>query len=92
MISGLENYESGYVKSIEIDQIKFSGRELREKLGLRSNQFQVTLDQEQVTFEVSGYGHGIGMSQYGAFGMAEAGKDYQAILAHYYTGTSLEKR
>lgn len=91
-ISDLQRYDSGYVKSVMIDTITFSGRELREKLNLRSNKITITMKGSDVTFEVAGFGHGIGMSQYGAEGMAKAGKSYQDILLHYYTGVKLEKR
>ena len=91
-ISDIQRYDSGYVKSIMIDSITFSGRELREKLNLRSNKFTVTMSGSDISFQVAGFGHGIGMSQYGAEGMAKAGKGYKEILLHYYTGVKLEKR
>lgn len=91
-ITDIQRYDTGYVKSITIDSITFSGRELREKLNLRSNKFTVTMTGNDVTFQVAGFGHGIGMSQYGAEGMAKAGKSYADILLHYYTGVKLEKR
>ena len=47
-------------------------------------------DEKTVTFEVSGYGHGVGMSQYGANTMAKEGYNYTQILTHYYTGTKVE--
>ena len=49
------------------------------------------MDEEGVTFSQRGYGHGVGMSQAGANGMAANGAAYQEILAHYYPGTALEK-
>ncbi len=77
-------YDNGYVKSVLIDGIVFSGREIREALSLRSSAFTITVDTDQVSFTTQGFGHGIGMSQYGAAGMAKEGSDYQKILKHYY--------
>lgn len=84
-------YESGYVKSIEIDGIVFSGREVRELLELRSSCFSI--EKKDTTYYVTtkGYGHGIGMSQYGAQAMAESGKTYDEILKHYYQGIEIEE-
>lgn len=83
-------YKSGYVKKVVVDGLTFSGREIREKLGLRSNWFTISVD-EYITFTTKGYGHGIGLSQYGANGMAKEGYTYDKILKHYYTGVTLEK-
>ncbi len=68
-----------------------SAQKLRELFGLRSASFTVECTGESVTFYVTGYGHGVGMSQYGANVMAKNGSSYQDILAHYYPGTTLEK-
>lgn len=84
-------YESGYVKSITIDGITFSGREIREKLGLRSSCFTIARENNQYTVTTKGYGHGIGMSQKGAQAMALEGKSYKEILKHYYQGIKIEK-
>lgn len=83
-------YKSGYVKEVVVDGITFSGREIREKLGLRSSWFSINVS-ENITFTTKGYGHGIGLSQYGANGMALDGYSYDEILKHYYTGVTLEK-
>ncbi len=69
--------------------MSFTGREIREKLGLRSNWFTVELAGDGLTFHVKGYGHGVGMSQYGAQAMALMGSSYRNILGHYYTGVQL---
>lgn len=82
----LERFPSGRVKSARIGNRHFSGREVRDLLQLRSNWFDVKPDAGGVRFVVRGYGHGIGMSQYGADGMAKAGYSYEAILKHYYQG------
>ena len=57
--------------------------------GLRSAQFAVAVEADAIVFETRGYGHRVGMSQYGAKAMAEAGADFREILTHYYTGVEL---
>ena len=80
--------DSGRVESVVIGGVKFSGTELRELFSLRSTAF--TLDYDGgFRFTVTGFGHGVGMSQYGANVMASQGADYRTILAHYYPGTEL---
>ena len=66
-----------------------TGRQLREALGLRSNWFDVEDRGDTVRFVVRGYGHGIGMSQYGADAMARSGFGFDQILSHYYTGVEI---
>lgn len=68
-----------------------TGTELRQALGLRSNLFTLTLQGNQVRVEGRGYGHGLGLSQWGARGLALQGYSYQQILAHYYQGTALSQ-
>lgn len=67
----------------------FSGTELRSKLGLRSTAFVLTAVGNTVTVTTKGFGHRVGMSQYGAEAMAVKGQTYADILSHYYPGTSL---
>ncbi len=81
--------EGGSVKSITIGGTEFTGREIRSIFSLRSSCFRISADEANVTFEVTGYGHGVGMSQYGANTMAKEGYSYIDILKHYYTGTQL---
>ena len=80
----------GGVAEIKVGGKLFRGTELRKLLGLRSTAFTVTADAEGVTFETRGYGHRVGMSQYGADAMALEGSTYRQILEHYYPGTVLE--
>ena len=82
--------EGGSVKSITIGGIVFSGREIRTLFNLRSSCFKIFADEKSVRFEVTGYGHGVGMSQYGANTMAKEGFGYKEILTHYYSGTQIE--
>lgn len=85
-------YKSGYVNTIKIDEIVFSGRMIREKLGLRSSAFTIKEVKDGYQITTRGYGHGLGMSQDGAQGMALEGTTYKKILTHYYTGVKIEKK
>ena len=80
---------SGGVNTVEVGGVVVKGSELRSLFGLRSAHFTVTAGAEGVTFSVTGYGHGVGMSQYGANAMARAGASWQEILEHYYTGVTI---
>lgn len=90
-ISETQYYDSGYVKNIVIDGISFSGREIREKLNLRSSCFSIKKQKDGYHITTQGYGHGIGMSQIGAQQMALQGKTYKDILNHYYTDVKIDK-
>ena len=67
----------------------FTGVQVRTLLGLRSADFEVSQNGNNIVFTTKGYGHGVGMSQYGANEMAKSGYSYSQILKHYYTGVSL---
>lgn len=58
--------------------------------GLKSAKFKVKIEEENITFYVLGYGHGVGMSQTGADSMAKLGNDYEDIIKHYYTGVEIK--
>ena len=81
--------EGGGVESMVIGTETYSGTRLRSLLGLRSTAFEMTASEDTVTVTTRGYGHRVGMSQYGADAMAEAGNSYIRILAHYYPGTEI---
>ncbi|WP_242985896.1 stage II sporulation protein D [Oceanobacillus zhaokaii] len=81
--------ESGRVKELAIEGHTFSGREIRDKLKLRSNDFKIDQNNNHLVFTTKGNGHGVGMSQYGANGMAMEGKTYQEIIKHYYQGVEI---
>ncbi|MNM08063.1 Amidase enhancer precursor [compost metagenome] len=76
------------VREISIDGKIFTGREIREKLGLRSSQFTWTIKNGNIAITTYGSGHGVGMSQWGADGMAKEGATATQILKHYYSGIS----
>lgn len=81
---------SGSVRSMAVGSLVATGEELRALFGLRSANFTVRYDEKSgFVFTVHGYGHGVGMSQYGADAMARSGSDYKAILQWYYPGTEL---
>lgn len=83
--------DGGGVDIIYIGGTCYSGTAVRQLLGLRSTAFMMTAVGETVTVTTKGYGHRVGMSQYGADAMAATGSSYGEILAHYYPGTELEK-
>ncbi len=81
--------QAGYVQSITIGGTQYTGTQVREALGLRSSAFNIVYT-DTFVFEIMtrGYGHGVGMSQFGANAMALTGKTYKEILTHYFPGTS----
>ena len=88
-IGQIRHTEGGGVDTIEICGEVFRGTELRKALGLRSAAFTLQTGADTVTITTRGYGHRVGMSQYGADAMAASGSTYEEILAHYYQGTTL---
>lgn len=83
--------DSGRVEAIELGDETLSGREVREALELRSSDFSVEQKNDHFIFKTKGFGHGIGMSQYGANGMAEEGKSYKDIITHYYHDVTISQ-
>ena len=77
---------SGTVTAITLGGKTLTGEQVRQLLGLRSAAFDVAREEGCYTFQVKGYGHGVGMSQYGANYMAKCGSTFLEILSHYYTG------
>ena len=88
-LGGIYWNDSGRVTYVNLGGAALSGAELRELFSLRSTCFTLEYTGEKFIFRVTGYGHGVGMSQYGANTMAENGESYEVILAHYYPGTEL---
>lgn len=81
--------DGGGVAAMVIGGKKFSGTEIRQKLGLRSTAFSILAVGNAIHISTRGFGHRVGMSQYGAEAMAVNGSSYSEILAHYYPGTRL---
>src|SRR5690606_28502026 len=85
----VEPSPGGRVGRARVGGKTFTGPELRQRLDLPSTWWTCRREGDRVELEVRGWGHGVGMSQYGADGMARQGHDYRAILQHYYPGASL---
>lgn len=89
MIKVLETSKTHRVKKIRVGDKIMSGPEFREALGLFSTDFTWQVEGNKITFTTHGYGHGVGMSQHGADGMAKEGKTAQQILTYFYQGATL---
>ena len=87
----IERSSSNRILLLKINNIKFIGTDIQSKLGLRSTDFNIKLMGNYVIIDMFGYGHGVGMSQYGALGMAKNGYNYKEILEYYYTNSKVEK-
>lgn len=81
--------DAGYVKSIELGGHRFTGPEVRGALGLRSACFAIAWQGGQFIVTTRGYGHGVGLSQYGARAMAAGGAGWRSILTYYFPGTEI---
>ena len=81
--------DAGFVSTLRVGGVTVRGNELRTILGLRSPSFTVEVSGDTLTFHVTGYGHGVGMSQYGANAMAKEGYSCEEILEHYFTGAQV---
>lgn len=81
--------EGGGVDSVTVDGVAIGGTTLRRLLGLRSTDFEITQSDGRVTFSTRGFGHRVGLSQYGAKAMAESGSIFSEILTHYYPTTEI---
>lgn len=86
----LSRYGSGRVNTVQVGEISLTGREFRSLFSLASTNFSLSFSDDGITIHTEGYGHGVGMSQTGANGMALDGASYQEILQHYYTGCTVE--
>ena len=87
----LDKTSTGRIEKIRINGVVFTGGEVVTALNLKSNHFVITRDGNNVKIVTKGYGHGVGMSQYGAQGMAKEGYNYKEILSHYYVDTNIKK-
>ena len=76
---------TGRIKTISINNNKFKGTNFRTLLSLRSTDFDIEVKKDKVYITTRGYGHGVGLSQYGANAMAKKGYTYDEILKYYYT-------
>lgn len=87
----LDSTSTGRVKKLKINGVTYDGNTIVNKLKLKSNHFRITQNGSNIKIITKGYGHGVGMSQYGAQAMALKGYNYKEILSHYYKGTTIKK-
>ena len=87
----LNTTSTGRIKNIKINNKKFTGSEVYKNLNLRSTFFEINQIGSNVVINTKGYGHGVGMSQYGALAMAKKGYKYDEILKYYYQNIQIEK-
>lgn len=90
-INILNTTTTGRTKKIKINNKTYTGDKIRELLKLRSTYFTIKQIGTNIIVTTKGYGHGVGMSQYGALGMAKEGYTYDEILKHYYQGVEIKK-
>lgn len=90
IIKDIKRSETNRVNEITINNKKFIGTEVRSLLNLRSTDFDIEIN-ESIKITTKGYGHGVGMSQYGANEMAKNGSTYEEILKHYYNNIEISK-
>ena len=87
----LQTSSTGRILKLKINGSEMKGSDVTTKLKLRSNDFEIVKEGNTITIKTNGYGHGVGMSQYGALGMANEGYTYDEILKHYYQGIEIKK-
>lgn len=92
LFSNINRSETGGIVSIDVGGVNIKGTELRNLFSLRSTNVDIVQKDGNVVMSVKGFGHGVGMSQYGANYMASQGKKYDEILKTYYSGIKIEKK
>lgn len=90
-ITTINRSTTNRVNKIVINNQEFKGTDIRKKLNLRSTDFTIEIGDKNIEITTKGYGHGVGMSQYGANGMAKEGYTYQEILNYYYKDITIKK-
>ena len=90
MIEGIERSEAGGIKKLNVGGVSVKGSDFRFMYGLRSTNIEIEIN-DTVKMYVKGYGHGVGMSQYGANYLAQEGKNFEEILKTYYSGVEIKK-
>lgn len=90
-INNIEKSSTGRVNNITVNNKNFKGTDFRKLLNLRSTDFTITINKDEILINTKGYGHGVGMSQYGANEMAKAGYTYEEILNYYYQNIKIEQ-
>lgn len=90
-VENISTTSTGRIKQIKINDKIFTGSDVAKKLNLRSNFFNINQIGNNIKIITNGYGHGVGMSQYGALALSKKGYKYDEILKHYYTGVEIKK-
>lgn len=90
-IDNIIKTESGRIYNLDINNNSFKGRDFQKKLSLRSNDFTINEDNNNIYIKTKGFGHGVGLSQYGANSLAKRDKSYIDILKYYYINTEIKK-
>ena len=90
VIQDISRCETNRINTITINDTTFKGTTFRSKLSLRSTDFDISINNDNIVITTRGFGHGVGMSQYGANGMAEAGSSYAQILKYFYKNIEIE--
>ena len=90
-INNITTDTSNRVEIISINDTQYTGIDIRKKFNLRSTDFTIEEDNDNIVFTTKGYGHGVGMSQYGANTMAKNGSNYEEILKYYYQGVEIKE-
>lgn len=90
-ISIISKSETGRILNLKVNDIDFKGRDFQKKLSLRSNDFEIKRENDRIKITTKGFGHGVGLSQYGANALAKQKKNYKEILNYYYKNTKIEK-
>jgi stage II sporulation protein D len=88
-IQVIEYTSGGRIKTIKIGNCNLSGVEIRTIFGLKSAKFEIQIDGDNIKFNVTGYGHGVGMSQTGADSLAKQGYGFEDIIKHFYIGVEI---
>lgn len=87
----LKTTSTGRIKNLKINNKEFNANEVVNALKLRSTYFDIKQINSNIIINTKGYGHGVGLSQYGALAMAKKGYSYEEILKHYYQGVEISK-
>ena len=90
-VKNIKRSISNRIISLEINGKLIDSLDMYKKFGLRSTDFEIKQEKDKVIITTKGFGHGVGMSQYGANGMAKEGYTYKEILTHYYKGTEVKE-
>jgi len=88
-IGDISYNESGYVDTVKINKSKIRGRDFRKYFELPSSCFMIFFEDNEFSIATKGYGHGVGLSQFGSNQMAAEGKNFEEILNHYFPNTRL---